>query len=137
VLAPRHGILARHSANAHTYVSIETAAAQDNISFGLFNDICRESARVRRARRKESTQHLDQENAELRQNIKQLQHTLATVNPSLPITAFYHRNPHAAFGDSAAAATHAAAVAAIVAPNRKTRVHGEKMTVEELKQARR
>jgi hypothetical protein len=92
---------------------------------------------VRRARRKESTQHLDQENAELRQSIQKLQHTLAALNPSLPITAFYHSNPNAACDASAAAAAHAAAAAASALPNRKPRVHGEKMTAEELKQARR
>jgi hypothetical protein len=92
---------------------------------------------MRRARRKESTQHLDQENAELRYTIKKLQHTLATLNPSLPITAFYHRNSNATCSDTAAAAAHAAAAAVSAVANRKPRVHGEKMTVEELKQARR
>jgi hypothetical protein len=98
---------------------------------------CRESARVRRARRKESTQHLTQENDNLRQAIRELQHTLATLNPALPATAFYYRNPNALSGGNAAAAAHAAAVAASALARGGKRLHGEKMTVEELKQARR
>ncbi|WIA15998.1 hypothetical protein OEZ85_012734 [Tetradesmus obliquus] len=96
----------------------------------------RESARVRRARRKESTNHLTQENDELRQAIKKLQHSLASLNPALPATAFYYRNPNAMSGGNAAAAAHSAAAAASAASSRK-RAHGEKMTQEELKQARR
>jgi homoserine kinase len=99
--------------------------------------LCRESARVRRAKRKESTQHLTQENDDLRHAIRKLQHTLATLNPSLPATAFYYRYPNALSAGSSAAAAHAAAAAANPLASRGKRVNGEKMTVEELKQARR
>lgn len=105
---------------------------------------CRESARVRRAKRKSSMETIAQENHFLQEQVKQLQAALLTLQPQLPLSALCHpaRSARAAAAAHKAAANTAAAGAAaagvgVNAPAFKKRAPGEKMTIEQLKQARR